>query len=80
MFERNCPNCYKLIIYKNNRKFKNACKAITLCKSCSKIGDKNPMFGKVGGSNPNCGQVRESIVGINNPSKRSGLAFLYQLL
>lgn len=70
MFERNCPICNSIIVYKNKRKYNDSCRKNTNCRSCSKKGSKNPMFGKLGIENPNYGQERESIKGDNNPSKR----------
>lgn len=70
MFERNCPECKKSIIYRNKRKYNDACKKKTLCRSCSKIGSNNHMYGKFGSLNPNYGQKRYNISGDKNPSKR----------
>ena len=41
-----------------------------LCKTCAKIGERNPIYGLFGENNPNFGQTRESIKGDKNPSKR----------
>lgn len=70
MFERICPNCNKLLVYKNKRKFSDACKNNGICRSCSKKGDKNPMFGILGENNPKFGIKIPSLTGENNPSKR----------
>jgi len=70
MFERICPSCNNLLIYKNKRKYKDACKNNGICRSCSKKGDKNPMFGLIGKNNPKFGIKIPSLTGDNNPSKR----------
>ncbi len=69
MLKRNCPSCNKEILYKNKRKYQNAIKNESECRSCCKKGDKNPMFGLLESNNPNYGQIRESIKGDNNPAK-----------
>lgn len=68
MFIRNYPTCKKEIIYKAIRKYKQACKKETNCKSCCKIGDKNPMFGLTGEMSPRYG--KKGLAGDLNPSKR----------
>lgn len=67
-FSRNCPNCNKLIYYKNKYNLKNSEKRKALCKSCAikrriteedrllmseRIkGENNPMYGKIKEKNP----------------------------
>lgn len=70
MLKRNCPSCNIEIFYKNKRKYQSAIKNGSECRSCCKKGDKNPMFGLTEEKNPNYGQIRDSIKGDNNPSKR----------
>ena len=45
-FFRLCPECNKKIKYSNKYSKKDADKKNTLCKSCSKKGEKNSFFGK----------------------------------
>lgn len=65
---RNCPECNILIDYKNKRKLSNAIKNNSLCRSCCKNGNKNPMYGVFGEDHPTFGWV--GLVGDKNPSKR----------
>lgn len=48
MFNRKCPSCKELLIYKNKRKCTIANKNKTSCRSCTKKGEKNPMHGRTG--------------------------------
>ena len=43
--ERECPECHKKQIFKSKFGFISAVKNNRLCRSCSKIGEKNPSFG-----------------------------------
>jgi len=44
--ERKCPECQKIIIYKEKKSLKNAIKNNSLCDSCCRKGDRNPFYGK----------------------------------
>lgn len=46
IYKRFCPECNKIILYKNIKSFKYACKNNFVCRSCSKIGSRHPNFGK----------------------------------
>lgn len=68
MYSRNCPECNKVLNYKNKRKYENANKVQSLCSSCAKKGDRNPCYGIKGESHPRFGKV--GLPGDLNPSKR----------
>jgi hypothetical protein len=44
MSKRLCPECNKELVYKSTKSLKMAIKAESLCKSCSKKGDKAPSW------------------------------------
>lgn len=73
IYNRDCPICSRGMEYKNKRKFQLAIKKNTGCLSCSKKGEKNPIYGLYGKDNPNFGQIRESIRGENSPNRRDDL-------
>lgn len=43
---KNCPKCNKIITYKSIQGYNGAIKNNSLCRSCSKLGKNNPMFGR----------------------------------
>ena len=45
-WKRNCPKCNDELVYKSANAFYRARSQDTLCKPCSKIGKKNPFYGK----------------------------------
>jgi hypothetical protein len=49
---RKCPECDNIIEYKNKYILKESEKKNRKCKSCSRKGENNPMFGKKGNLNP----------------------------
>ena len=57
-FVRNCPECKTKLKYVKKQSFKVAMKRNSKCRSCSKKGSKNPMYGKMtGDKNPMYGKI-----------------------
>jgi hypothetical protein len=52
LYKRNCPKCEVELNYKSYVAHWNANKKNCVCKSCSKLGENNGMFGKTGDENP----------------------------
>ena len=46
IMQRNCPECQSIIFYTNRRSIELAESKNSLCKPCSKIGTRNPSYGK----------------------------------
>lgn len=66
IWKRNCPNCNKEIKYRYSSGFYVAKKENRICKSCSKMGNKNSMYNKKH-SGINKAIWSEKRKGINNP-------------
>ncbi len=49
---RECPKCNGQITYKSKGAYTTAKKRDSNCKSCSRSGKNNPMYGRVGDKNP----------------------------
>ena len=45
-YNRYCPLCGVLLTYCDKSKLNRAIRNNSLCKKCSRVGDKNPMYGK----------------------------------
>jgi len=71
--QRVCPGCKKILTYSSKRKKVIAENLNRICKSCSKIGKNNPIFGKKGIDNPSYKQKRQSISGKNNPFYKNNI-------
>jgi len=69
-FVRNCPECNIEITYTLLPKLKRAIKNNSLCRKCSKKGEKNYMYGKSRELHHNYGKKIESMTGENNPAKK----------
>jgi len=67
---RKCPKCETERKYSSLRKLKQAENNKSLCKKCSKSGENNPMYGKIGEMHHYFGKIREDMLGENNPAKK----------
>ncbi len=54
---KNCPKCDKLILFSNKYKLKRSIDNNSLCFSCSKTKENNPMYGLTGSTNPCYGKT-----------------------
>jgi endogenous inhibitor of DNA gyrase (YacG/DUF329 family) len=72
---RNCPTCDKKIIYSNKYKCNYANLKKSECRSCSKSGEKAPLYGRIGEKNHNFGKKltdeRKKLISFSNRGEKN---------